>query len=90
MNFGRLWSIYFMCAAMMAFKRLADNDIYKEKYLFQKYSATLTSPIITGTSTSGLMTATKATPEWMPITATATASSKLFKVAVNESVAERP
>jgi hypothetical protein len=43
----------------------------------------------TGTSTSGLITAAKATPELIPktATATATASSKLLLAAVNESVA---
>ena len=43
---------------------------------------------MTGTSTSGPMTAANATPELMPNTATATAmaSSKLFEAAVNESV----
>ena len=59
------------------------------KYLRWKYSATLTSPISTGTSTSGPMTAANAAPELMPKTATATAmaSSKLLLAAVKESVA---
>jgi hypothetical protein len=35
-----------------------------EKYLLWKKSATLTNAIITGTSTSGPMTAAKAAPEW--------------------------
>ena len=50
--------------------------------------ATFTRPIITGTSTSGPMTAAKAAPELMPKTATATAiaSSKLLLAAVNDSV----
>ena len=44
---------------------------------------------MTGTSTSGPMTAAKASPELMPKTATATAmaSSKLLLAAVNERVA---
>ena len=52
-------------------------------------SATLTRPIITGTSTSGPMTAANAAPESMPNTATATAiaSSKLLLAAVKASVA---
>ena len=49
----------------------------------------MTRLIITGTSTSGPITAANATPELMPNTATATAiaSSKLLLAAVNESVA---
>ena len=52
-------------------------------------SATFTSPISTGTSTSGPITAANAAPELMPNTATATAiaSSKLFEAAVKASVA---
>ena len=48
----------------------------------------MTSPIMTGTSISGPMTAAKAWPELMPKTATATAmaSSKLLLAAVNDSV----
>src|SRR3990167_2645520 len=59
------------------------------KCVFLKYSATLTKPINTGTSTSGPITAANAAPELMPKTATATAmaSSKLLLAAVNESVA---
>src|ERR1039458_1002652 len=55
----------------------------------RKKSATLTSAIMTGTSTSGPMTAANAAPELMPKTETATAiaSSKLFEAAVNERVA---
>lgn len=51
---------------------------------------TLTSPIKTGTSTSGPMTVANAVPEAMPKTeiATAIASSKLLPVAVKVSVAE--
>ncbi len=47
---------------------------------------------MTGTSTSGPMTAAKATPESMPYTATATAmaSSKLLLAAVNDRVAHFP
>ena len=58
------------------------------KCLRWKYSDTLTSPIITGTSTSGPITAAKAAPELMPNTATATAiaSSKLLLAAVKASV----
>jgi hypothetical protein len=59
-----------------------------EKNLALKYKATLTSPIITGTSTNGPITAVKASPELMPNTAIATAiaSSKLLLAAVNERV----
>ena len=59
------------------------------KKRFLNHSDTVTSPIITGTSTSGPMTAAKAAPELMPYTATATAiaSSKLLLAAVKESVA---
>ena len=55
-------------------------------------SATLTSPIMTGTSTSGPITAAKAAP-WLMVkvaTATAMASSKLFEAAVNDSVVAWP
>ena len=57
---------------------------YRVKYLRRKYSATLTSPISTGTSTSGPMTAAKAWPELMPNTATATAmaSSSFFACSI--------
>lgn len=50
------------------------------------------SPIITGTSTSGPITAVKALPEFIPKTAIATAmaSSKLLLAAVKESVAVCP
>src|SRR5271166_6009511 len=53
-----------------------------------KNNATLTSAIITGTSTSGPITAANAAPEFMPNTDTATAiaSSKLLEAAVNASV----
>ena len=59
------------------------------KHRRRKYSDTLTSPIITGTSTSGPITAAKAAPELMPNTATATAmaNSKLLLAAVNANVA---
>src|SRR5512136_26929 len=55
---------------------------------FFNQNDTFTSPIITGTSTRGPMTAAKACPEAIPKTATATAiaSSKLLLAAVNESV----
>ncbi len=58
------------------------------KYFLFNANATLTSPIITGTSTSGPITAAKAAPLLMPKTATATAiaSSKLLLAAVKESV----
>ena len=53
-----------------------------------RFRATLTRPIMTGTSTSGPITAAKAAPEFIPNTATATAiaSSKLLLAAVNDSV----
>ena len=59
------------------------------KYRRWKYKARFTRAIITGTSTSGPITAANAAPELMPNTDTATAmaSSKLFEAAVNESVA---
>ena len=52
----------------------------------------MTSPIRTGTSTSGPITAANAAPCAMPnvATATAMASSKLFEAAVKESVAVWP
>ena len=58
------------------------------KYFLWKASATLTNPIITGTSISGPMTAANAAPEWMPKTPTATAmaSSKLLLAAVKDKV----
>ena len=43
------------------------------KYRRWNRKATLTRPIITGTSTRGPMTAAKAAPEWIPKTDTATA-----------------
>ena len=69
--------------------RSSNPILVRWKYRRWKYSETLTNPIITGTSTSGPMTAAKAAPEWMPNTATATAiaSSKLLLAAVNDSVA---
>ena len=45
----------------------------KQKYLRWKLKATFTSPIITGTSINGPITAANATPELIPKTATATA-----------------
>ena len=58
-----------------------------KNFLFSQ-NATLTKPIITGTSTSGPITAAKACPDEIPNTATATAiaSSKLLLAAVKESV----
>jgi hypothetical protein len=57
--------------------------------LFLSQNATLTNLIITGTSTSGPITAVNPYPEEIPKTATATAiaSSKLLLAAVKESVA---
>ncbi len=62
------------------------------KYFRLKVNATLTSPIITGTSTNGPITAVNASPEFIPKTAIATAiaSSKLLLAAVKESVAVCP
>jgi len=59
-------------------------------HLFLNQKATLTNAIITGTSTKGPITAAKASPEWMPNTAMATAiaSSKLLLAAVNERVVD--
>jgi hypothetical protein len=59
------------------------------QYLRPIQRATLTRPIITGTSISGPITAAKATPEPIPNTAmlTAIASSKLLLAAVKERVA---
>ena len=58
------------------------------KYRRWNQNATLTRPIITGTSTSGPMTAANAAPELMPNTATATAiaNSKLLLAAVKARV----
>src|SRR4030066_2252902 len=57
--------------------------------LFFSQEATFTKPIITGTSTSGPITAANACPEAMPNTATATAiaSSKLLLAAVKAMLA---
>ena len=56
---------------------------------FLNHRDTFTSPMSTGTSTSGPITAAKAAPDPIPKTATATAmaSSKLLLAAVKESVA---
>ena len=64
-----------------------DGRVREEPSLEE--NATLTNAIITGTSTSGPMTAASAAPESMPNTETATAiaNSKLFEAAVNASVA---
>lgn len=66
---------------------LADGE---KDHFSLKYRDTLTSPIRTGTSTSGPMTAAKATPLPIPKTDTATAmaSSKLLLAAVKERVAD--
>ena len=70
--------------------RAEDQDarLAHAKYRRWNQNATLTRPIITGTSTSGPMTAAKAAPESIPNTATATAiaSSKLLLAAVKASV----
>ena len=59
------------------------------QYFLPSQSATLTSPMSTGTSTSGPMTLANASPEFRPKTAmlTAIASSKLLLAAVKLSVA---
>ena len=58
------------------------------KYFFWNLSATFTREIRTGTSTSGPITAAKASHELMPNTTTVTAmaSSKLLLAAVKEIV----
>lgn len=73
------------------------NVISKPVYAVQesfvlKYWATFTSPIITGTSTKGPITAENASPEFIPNTAIATAiaSSKLLLAAVKDNVAVCP
>ena len=60
------------------------------KYFCLNLRATLTRLISTGTSTNGPITAAKASPDWRPKTATATAmaSSKLLLAAVNDRVVE--
>ena len=65
------------------------RSFYGAKCFFLIQRATATSEIRTGTSTRGPITAVKATPEWIPKTATETAiaSSKLLLAAVNERVA---
>ena len=64
------------------------SAIYAEN-LCLSFKATFTSPINTGTSTKGPITAAKAAPELIPKTdiATAIASSKLLLAAVKERVA---
>ena len=59
-----------------------------QNIFFLNQKATLTRPIITGTSTNGPITAAKASPELMPKTAIATAiaNSKLLLAAVKERV----
>ena len=59
------------------------------KYLRFARRATSTSPIITGTSIKGPITAANAAPLSIPnvATATAIANSKLLEAAVNDSVA---
>ena len=58
-------------------------------HFFLNQNATFTNPIITGTSTSGPITAAKASPELIPKTAMATAiaNSKLLLAAVNDNEA---
>jgi hypothetical protein len=57
-----------------------------EKYFFLKCNATFTRAISTGTSISGPITVAKASPEFIPKTAMATAiaNSKLLLAAVKE------
>lgn len=71
------------------FREYLDEAAQLTKYLSRNQSETLTSAIKTGTSTNGPITAAKASPEFIPNTAMATAiaSSKLLLAAVNESVA---
>ena len=70
----------------------ASSAVSPGKKRSRSLSATVTSPIRTGTSTSGPITAANAAPCAMPnvATATAMASSKLFEAAVKESVAVWP
>ena len=77
------------CASRPLGGRNAYHAISFTNNFFFSQKATLTSPIITGTSTSGPITAAKACPEEIPKTATATAiaSSKLLLAAVKDSVA---
>jgi hypothetical protein len=60
---------------------LVPSDL---KYMSFIFNATFTSPIITGTSTRGPITAANAAPEFNPNTATAIANSKLLLAAVND------
>src|SRR5690625_2620397 len=64
---------------------VSSADTTSGKYFRRSHSATVTSPIRTGTSTKGPTTAAKATPEPRPKTviATARANSKLLLAAVN-------
>jgi len=66
-----------------------SDSIFFDAATTQARPSLLTKAINAGTSTSGPITAAKATPELRPKTATATAmaSSKLLLAAVNESVA---
>ena len=62
-----------------------------EKKLSLNHSATVTNPIMIGTSTKGPITAAKAAPELIPNTAIATAiaNSKLLLDAVKDKVQQR-
>ena len=75
-----------MCQCRLAALIAAGTVV---KYLRRAQRETSTSPIITGTSISGPITAANAAPLSIPkvATATAIASSKLFDAAVNDSVA---
>ncbi len=78
-----LYSADIMSCFISLYHRLSDQACPN---LFLIFRATLTRLIKTGTSTSGPMTVAKASPEWMPNTATATAmaSSKLLLAAVKD------
>lgn len=67
---------------------ISDISYSETKYFFFKKKATFTKPIITGTSISGPTTAAKASPEFIPnmAMATAMANSKLLLAAVNDKV----
>jgi len=66
-----------------------ESETFYVKYFSLSFSATFTSIIKTGTSTSGPITAAKACPEFIPKTAieTAIANSKLLLEAVKARVA---
>src|SRR5271168_4898725 len=67
-----------------------NSFISELKYRCLIQNATLTSPMSAGTSISGPTTPTKASPDFNPKTATATAiaNSKLLPAAVKDSVAD--